>query len=217
MRRFGVDAWIINRAANRQGFERSYPGLDIPVIYGEGDLSGKAQSLLVAHGVSVDAIVATSPRLSIGCPTPHARRSWGITFKTWRNGSSRTIRRYSSAPSGPTLGGRGRPRHEERWNRNEIVALGGQEPMVIGASVDVDLFHPRSDDGLNAKRPLHVVAMVRPESPWRGPDRTLRVLRRLKDTFNDAVVITCFGGSASDIAALRVPLDDIRVTEQTPS
>jgi O-antigen biosynthesis protein len=37
MRRFGVDSWIINRAQNRQGFERSYRGLEVPVIYGEGD------------------------------------------------------------------------------------------------------------------------------------------------------------------------------------
>jgi GT2 family glycosyltransferase len=217
MRRFGVDSWIINRAANRQGFERSYPGLEIPVIYGEGDLSGKAQSLLVAHGVPVDAIVATasetfdwlpnapcSPRLAYYIQDVETR-----FFADDKGLLELAERSYLTRPEVVRL-------TKSRWNRNEIVALGGQEPMVIGASVDVDLFYPRSDDGLNAKRPLHVAAMVRPESPWRGPDRTLRVLRRLKDTFNDAVVITCFGGAASDIAALRVPLDDIRVTGKLP-
>jgi GT2 family glycosyltransferase len=217
MRRFGVDSWIINRAEYRQGFERSYPGLEIPVIYGEGDLSGKAQSVLAAHGVPVDAIVATASETfdwlpNAPCSSKLAYYIQDVETRFFTDDKALLEiagRSYVSRPEIARV-------TKSSWNRNEIVALGGQEPVVIGASVDVDLFYPRSDDGLDAKRPLHIAAMVRPETSRRGPDRTLRVLHRLKDTFNDAVVITCFGGSASDIAALQVPLDGIRVAGKLP-
>ena len=84
----------------------------------------------------------------------------------------------------------------------------------MGASVDIDLFHPRNDDGLDADRPPHVVTMVRPETRRRAPHLTLRVLRRLKDRFQDKVAVTCFGGFMSDIASLGIPLEGIGVVER---
>ena len=82
MRRFGVDAWIVNRTENRQGFERSYPGLEIPVLYGEGDLNGEAERILAAHGVSVDAIVASSFESFYWLPEASSTTRLGITSKT---------------------------------------------------------------------------------------------------------------------------------------
>ena len=215
MRRFGVDAWIINRWAHRQGFEKSYPDLDIPVIYGDGDLSGKAQSVLAEHGVSVDAIVATSYETFDWLPDAACKSKLGYYIQDvekWffapdKALSERAEQTYFCRPEVVRV-------TKSDWNRHAIVGLGGHEPTVIGASVDVDLFHPSSDAGLEPRRPRHVVAMVRPESWWRGPDRTLRVLRRVKDTFKDAVAVTCFGGFARDIAALGVRLDGIRVLEK---
>jgi GT2 family glycosyltransferase len=215
MRRFGVDAWIINRWEHRQGFERSYPGLDIPMIYGDGDLSGKAQSLLADHGVSVDAIVATSYETFYWLPDAACTPKLGYYiqdvekwfFASDKALSERAEQTYFWRPDVVRV-------TKSDWNRQEIVALGGNEPAVIGPSVDVDLFRPSNDDGLEPRRPRHVVAMVRPESWWRGPDRTLRVLRRVKDTFKDEVAVTCFGGFARDVAALGVRLDGIRVLEK---
>jgi GT2 family glycosyltransferase len=215
MRRFGVDAWIINRWEHRQGFERSYPSLEIPVIYGDGDLSGKAQSLLAEHGVSVDAIVATSYETFYWLPDTACAPKLGYYiqdvekwfFASDKALSERAEQTYFYRPEVVRV-------TKSDWNRQEIVALGGNEPAVVGPSVDVDLFRPSSDDGIEPRRPRHVVAMVRPESWWRAPDRTLRVLRRVKDTFKDAVAVTCFGGFARDTAALGVRLDGIRVLEK---
>ena len=215
MRRFGVDAWIINRGAHRQGFERSYPGLDIPVIYGVGDLSGEAQRLLEEHGVSVDAIVGTAYESFYWLPDAPCPAKLGYYiqdvetrfFANDKEAFGRAEATYFSRPEVVRV-------TKSSWNHDEVVALGGHEPIIIGASVDVDMFHPRSDDGLDWRKPPHVVAMVRPETKRRSPKRTLRVLRRLKDAFKDTVAITCFGGFASDIAALGVALDGIRVLEK---
>ena len=215
MRRFGVDAWIINRAANRQGFEKSYPGLDIPVIYGEGDLSGESERLLVAHGVSIDAIIASSVESFFWLPDIPRAAKLGYYIQEVE---TRFFTDHKAMFGGAALSYTSRPEivrvTKSAWIHDEIRALGGRKPTVVGASVDTNLFHPRRDDCLNATSPPHVVAMVRPEARRKSADRTLRILRRLKDTFKDAVTITCFGGSARDIAAFGIPLEGICAREK---
>ncbi len=212
MRLFGVDPWIISRSDHRRRFEMEYRGIDIPVIYCDGDVSGKAQTLLSARGILVDAIVATSCETFGWLPDVQCAAKFGYyvqDLETWmfaddKASFDRAALSYFTRPEVARV-------TSESWIRDEIVAAGGYEPIVIGPSVDIDLFYPRRDDEFDPKRPPHIVAKVRPDARRKGPDRTLRVLRRLKDTFKDAVAITCFAGSVGDISTLGVPLDGIRV------
>jgi len=105
---------------------------------------------------------------------------------------------------------------KSNWNRAEVIGIGGHAPAVVGPSIDMDIFYPRNDDGIDPNRSLHIVAMVRPETPRRAPARTLRILRRLKDTFGSRVSIGCFGASLEAIKALGISLDGIRIDGALP-
>ncbi len=210
MRRFGVDAWLINHASHRKGFNHDYPDLGIPVIYGDGDLTEGTERLLDRNGVSVDAIVATSYDSFYWLPQPSSSTTLvyyiqDVEMRFFEPNSPEAERAKNTYLLRPEI----KRVTKSAWNRDQILDLGGFAPVAIGIAVDVDRFYPRSDDGLDPRRPPHVIAMVRPVTPRRAPERTLRVLRRLKDRYGHSVEISYFGGALNEVRALGVRLNGL--------
>ena len=212
MKRFGVDAWIINGASYRESFELAYPDLDIPVLYFENGDNGVIEKLLSASGLFVDAIIATSfysfyllPQKSDNVILAYYVQD----LETWffeHDPLMQAVaaKTYVQRPDVLRV-------TKSRWNREVISEYGGYQPRVIGPSVDVDLFTPLSDEGLRPNSTPFVLAMVRPETERRNPYLTLRVIRRLKDTLGAKVRVGCFGCSTSDMDRFRISLDDLEV------
>jgi glycosyltransferase involved in cell wall biosynthesis len=83
------------------------------------------------------------------------------------------------------------------WNQRTLHNKLGVSAAVIGPSLDIDRFHPSpyvpSSIGV-----IKILAMVRPSSPRRAPNATMRVLKRLSQRFGRRIQITIFGVNPYD-------------------
>jgi glycosyltransferase involved in cell wall biosynthesis len=83
------------------------------------------------------------------------------------------------------------------WVRDTIQEKHNKPVHLIDASFDQELFYP------DAARPANAVpvisAMIRPTTAWRGPKRSMRVLKALKDHYGDAIEIRTFGCPLAEI------------------
>src|SRR5262249_57038422 len=79
------------------------------------------------------------------------------------------------------------------WNRDEVKSRTGADCVLVGPSVNVDLFRPRPR--LLPERPdvVRIAAMIRPATPRRQPRRTMEVLRAVHRSHGDRVEILIFG------------------------
>jgi glycosyltransferase involved in cell wall biosynthesis len=78
------------------------------------------------------------------------------------------------------------------WTRNTVLENSGADSDVIGISVNIDLFRPRDMIPMGL-RPVTIVAMIRPGSPYRSPEMTLTILRQISKKYKEDVDIWLFG------------------------
>jgi GT2 family glycosyltransferase len=89
------------------------------------------------------------------------------------------------------------------WVQSTILEQQGIEVEYFRGSMDHDLFYP--DFGRKRDGKLTVSAMIRPHTPWRAPERTLQVLKQLKEQFGSQINIGIFGCRDEDL--LRASFD----------
>tara|TARA_Y100000310_G_scaffold185752_1_gene185813 strand:+ start:3578 stop:4630 length:1053 start_codon:yes stop_codon:yes gene_type:complete len=90
------------------------------------------------------------------------------------------------------------------WIRNVIKANHGIEVKKVSPSIDHDVYYP----GLNkSNTQVWISAMIRPSTPRRAPQRTMRVLKNIAEEFGSKVNINVFGCSDEDIFAANLPTD----------
>ena len=90
------------------------------------------------------------------------------------------------------------------WIRNVITANHGIEVSKVSPSIDHDVYYP----GLNkSQTQVWISAMVRPSTPRRAPQRTMRVLKNIAEEFGDKVNINVFGCTDDDIFNENLPND----------
>ena len=77
-----------------------------------------------------------------------------------------------------------------------VLEHAGVDSNVVGISINIDLFRPRHMS-LLGRKPVRIVAMVRPNSPYRNPDMTVGILKQIYEKYKSDVEIWFFG--ANDI------------------
>jgi len=82
----------------------------------------------------------------------------------------------------------------------------GIECRLVSPGLDRTVYVPPGE-GEKPERPLVVTAMVRPNTPWRRPELTMRVLRSLQREFGDKLSIEVFGCRNDDPAFEALPKD----------
>lgn len=89
------------------------------------------------------------------------------------------------------------------WVCEIVKEKHGLQVHKIPGCLETQLFYPdvTRDTSLGV---LNVVAMVRVHTPWRGTAITMRVLKRLKDAYGDAINVCIFGSRDESIAASDV-------------
>lgn len=203
LRHMGVDAIIINLAANRPFFEANYQDSGVPVIYitGQEELAGKVQD--------ADAVIATiyytvawlaqaqkdlNPKTTLGY---YVQDFEPFFFSPGTDGYKKALQSYTLIPQAKLFCKTG-------WNRDEVRNHTGASCTVIGPSFESDLFLPRPRPVQDAVR---IVAMVRPASPYRAPRLTMEILRSIKNRYGDRVQIITFGVEHDDAGFLALPHD----------
>ena len=89
---------------------------------------------------------------------------------------------------------------KSQWLRDQIAEF-GHDAHIVPIGFDQDSFYCHADP---AKRPLRILAMVRPRTPRRGFERTVRTLAKVKAARPD-VEIALFG--CENLADYRLPFE----------
>ncbi|MBI5839230.1 MAG: class I SAM-dependent methyltransferase [Chloroflexi bacterium] len=201
MRSMGVDAQIFNLFQYQDGFFRNYPHLDIPTI------AGNIEDI-ASIGKSFDAVIATI-NTSVKWLKPLEASSivlgyyiQGFEVFMYPEGSEDA----QNALNSYTLIDRIKHFTKTKWVQKMVLENTGANSDVIGISVNTDLFRPRDMRMFDA-RPVRVVAMIRQWSPYRNPELTMSVLKRIKNTFGETVTIQLFGSRDVRNTEMTLPLD----------
>lgn len=189
--RSGVDAAVANLSTHRSSFQRGYPQLELPVLYFED------QASLYEQTSSYDAIVAT------------VYSSVGWLNMIAAEGSDHPVLGYYAQDFEPLFFDPSDPRYEQalesytafpvrlftktKWNAGKIRDAAGVESEVIGPSVQWDQFYPLKESHGGPR--IRVAAMVRPSTPRRSPELTVRLLKRIARARPTRVWIDVFGVS----------------------
>lgn len=203
MRAMGVDARFLNLLPNRKTFEQNYPDMGLPVHY-------VTDPILEPDYESFDAVVATQNSSVFylsgvrgGVIRGYYIQDYEPAFFAPDSIEWHMARQsYSVLPDMRFL-------TKTAWNRDKVERHEGVRPTVIGPSVDIDLFRPRPRQWTeaNGATPVRVAAMIRPSTPRRAPERTLRVLREIERRHGSAVSVHLFGCLPNDSAFLALPHD----------
>jgi GT2 family glycosyltransferase/glycosyltransferase involved in cell wall biosynthesis len=205
MREMGVDAQIFNMTGFRESFERAYPRLQIPVVYGTWeDLEATAEE----YEAVVASVYFTVERLK-----PLANLSTRHVLGYYIQGFEPYIYepgtlKYQLALESYTLIPNLKLFTKTAWTRDEVQSHTGADVSLVGASVNIDLFRPRPPQkGAGSERLLRIAAMIRPSTPYREPKLTMEVLRRTSRKYKHKVEPVLFGAELEDAAFGALPHD----------
>lgn len=206
MRNMGVDVRLLNLNQSRATFEQGYPHNTVPVVYVEDEHS------IPALAVDYDAVISTyhasvywlDPLTTrANCPI----RGYYIQdfepyfFSEGSHNFNQAFNSYTRFPDLVRL-------TKTEWNRATVKERIGVECTVVGPSVDLDLYRPRTRlVGAWPARPLRIAAMIRPNTPRRNAKQTMDVLRALYQKHGEAIEIILFGCESSDPEFLALPQD----------
>jgi hypothetical protein len=181
----GVDARIFNLQGHQGNFQRSYPGLEIPVVYGEiEDLPFISRAY--------DAIVMTfNPSVTWAAPSFSAAQHtvFGYYIQDFEpyfyppgsSGYNQAWKSYTLIPNMMRFS-------KTEWTSQQIKDQIQVDCAVVGCSFDVDLFCPRPRTGPDwPDRPLKIAAMIRPNSPYRAPEATMITLKSVSQKYGGGV------------------------------
>ncbi len=205
LRRMGVDVQILNLNVHRQWFQQHYRNSPVPVIFSE-----------VKHipqvAADFDAIIATSnptvawiskaqqlhPKLKVG----YFIQDYEPYF--YAQGSHEYQRARASYTQIPGM----LRMVTTSWIAGQIELHDHVESQVIGACLDVDLFHPRlRSEPSWPERLLRITAMIRPSTPRRNPGLTMAILKQISEQYRSKVEIRLFGCDPSDPGFSSLPVD----------
>jgi len=200
----GVDVSIFNFRAHRTPFEEAYPGLDLPVIYGEIDDIAKVS-------LRYDAVVATfNPSVAWIAPAAEEKEDLVVGYYAQdfepmfyppeSDGYRQAWDSYTLIPNMVRF-------VKTPWTQQKIETKTGGSCHLAGPSMDVDLFVPRPRETEWPDRPLRVGAMIRPASLYRAPELTMGIFERLSRQYGHKVEIRLFGCVLDDPNFARLPQD----------
>jgi GT2 family glycosyltransferase len=210
MKQMGVDVRTLNYRSNEKAVAKNYPDAGVPMVFVDDP----------AHDIdfsSYDAVVATLYLSVFWMPQSSARPVKGYYIQDYEPlfypaHSMECVMAKKSYRAIPDL----IRFAKTEWNRRLIEEKEGVPVTAIGGSVDIDLFRPRSSarpDGV-----IRIGAMVRPNTPRRAPDLTMRVLGEVARKLGRRVQIMVFGCSPVDPEYLKLaqdlPVENVGVLER---
>ena len=203
MRRMGVDAQILNLRVHRASFQRSYPGLEVPVIYCEiEDIPDVAMRF--------DAVIATfNPTVSWIAPAVEKKSDLIVGYyiqdyepyfyEPGSAGYRKALESYVLIPKLIRC-------CTTQWIYEQIQRQIKAPTVIIGGSLDTDLFWPRPhQEPVWPDRPMRVAAMIRPHSERRSPHMTMDILQQISKKYGPRVEFKLFGTRPSDPGFAPLP------------
>ena len=205
MKKMGVDVEIFNLPINQEGFLRGYPDLDLPVRFDEiaslPEICRHFDAVVATHNSTVEWLLPFQekfPNLILGYYIQ------GFEPLMYEKG----MNRYAEAMASYTLISKMARFTKTEWTRNEVLKNTGADSKIVGVDVDFDLFRPRPNPiREQPDRPLRIAAMIRPEAPYREPEKTMQLLKLAYKTYGGLVEPVIFGTEANNSGFLELTND----------
>ncbi len=190
MIQMGVEVNIFNLSEYKIGFKHSYPNLDIPIIFDDvNNLSNIAKNY--------DAVIA-SANYSVEWLKPlqninglvlgyYIQGFEPLMYQEGSEQAEKALRTYTMIPEMKKFS-------KTEWTRKIVFEKTGKDVDKVGISVNIDLFRPRDSIQLGVN-PVTIVAMIRPNSPYRNPEMTLSILSKISKKYDKDVDILLFGSN----------------------
>ena len=189
MAEMGVEVSIFNLSVNESGFLRNYAHIDLPFLF-------RHTQDIPDLATAFDAVVASA----------HYSVPW---FEPFQKVVNKPILGYYVQGFEPLMYPSDSEEYTQaletytkihgmkkftktQWTRISVLEHTGSDSEVIGISVNIDLFRPRDMIRFGTK-PVTIVAMVRPASPYRNPEMTIAILKEIKRKFKKNVEVWLFG------------------------
>lgn len=201
----GVDAEIINMAINGAAFWKNYPQCRVPVRFIADPtelirLAPQADALFATLFTSVDWMAQFVE------PLKH-KPVLGYYVQDFEPYFFREEQpQYRQAWEGYTKIEEMKLVCKSEWNRRELMEKTGKQATALGPSYAWDMYYPTDTKAREGEK-VRIIAMVRPSTPRRSPEMTMRVLSRLKKELGSRVDITIFGCSPRDRQFRKLPRD----------
>lgn len=203
LRRLGVNAQIATLAPARQGYQRHYPKV---CEQGGTFFFYERPADLFSHAAQFDIVIATtwdSPALlqPMFQMNPRILPAYYVQdYEPWffEKGSVRWRTAYDSY----TLIDHMRLFAKTQWLRDTLRQLHGVEAGKVTPSLDNDVYYYPTTTP-ESKSPIGIVSMIRPSTPRRGADRTMRVFQIIKARFGEQIRIDIFGCGETELENLE--------------
>jgi len=206
--KMGIDAWLLNFSYLQANFENSYPELDIPTVYAPNEesipkLCEGLDAVIATFNTSVTWIAPLSKNTHSKPPILgyYIQDFEPYFYKQGTTEYKKALASYTSIPDLICV-------TKTSWNRRKVAEETGTQCTMLGPSIDIDLFRPRSrKDPSWPERPLRIAAMIRPSSPRRSPHLTMEVLKVIEQKYGKQIEILLFGEESDTPGFLALPRD----------
>jgi hypothetical protein len=197
IRKMGVEVSLFNLNVYRESFLQSYPDITLPTQFGEiEDLSTLATNF--------DAVIATAnysvewlekiPSSIANILGYYIQGFEPLMYEPGTEGYQQALDSYIVIPRMKCF-------TKTEWTQRMVYEHTGRSCGVVGVSVDVDLMRPRSSSLPGwPERPIRIAAMIRPDSHYREPEKTMQLLKKAVTTFRGQIEVVLFGTVIDDPA-----------------
>jgi len=195
MREMQIDCYIANTLEYKGLFEQNYSTNDVPIIYFDSpnDLSDKLDyfDVIIATAYSSmewikTAITIKKSKIIVGY---YIQDFEPYFFPESSNLRKKALESYKLITDAKCF-------TKTKWNQTEIKNQIGITPEIVSPSLNLDIFRPHHNKSFNEK--ILITAMVRPDTPRRAPEMTLKVLEKVKKKYGSIVEIYTFGCEPSE-------------------
>lgn len=205
LQRMGVHVDFFNLEENRSEFTRLYPDLSQATIYGQpGDLIQLVKNfdgIIATHNATIDWMTPLSMDGGVQVLGYYVQGFEPLMYVTGSQAHRTALESYTKLSHIMLL-------TKTEWTRQQVLKATGRESRIVGASVDIDLYRPRPRTTPTwPNGPIKVTAMVRPESPYREPLKTMQLLSHASAKYKGEVEINLFGTPIDNPAFQALPVN----------
>jgi GT2 family glycosyltransferase/glycosyltransferase involved in cell wall biosynthesis len=189
----GVKVSIYNLPENKTGFLNNYAHIEIPCIFGKTkdlpDIAANFDAVVASANYSVPWLKPIQNHQLKPVIGYYVQGFEPLMYKEDSEEYQQALESYSIIDGIKRF-------TKTQWTRKTVFENTGEDCDVVGISVNIDLFRPRDMIPMGL-RPVTIVAMIRPGSPYRNPEMTMSILRQVSQKYREDVDIWLFG--ADDI------------------
>ena len=205
MQEMGVKVSYFHLENHKESYIQSYPDMALSTIFGKPeDLETASQNfdaVIATYNPTVDWLKPLQSKQPLPLLGYYVQGFEPLMYEQASQRYKSALDSYTSIDDMVVF-------TKTDWTKQQIKQATGREIEVVGASVDIDLYRPRPRTfPVWPNGPLRITAMIRPESPYREPLKTMELLHKASQKYKGEVEINLFGTPYDNTGFQALPHD----------